>query len=116
MEKDTYAYPAISSCQLLRAGDLIMDTDKGEVTRDSKILNLESKEFQLLEYLLRHKNRIVSRSELLMYVWKQDINFHTMDNRIAALRKKIDSAFPFKLLYTISRKGYELLDKNNHSS
>lgn len=116
MEKNTYAYPAISSCQLLRAADLVMDPDKGEVRRDSKRLNLESREYQLLEYFLRNKNRIVSRSELIRDVWKQDVNIHTMDARISALRKKIDGTFPVKLLYTISRKGYQLLDNNNHSS
>jgi two-component system, OmpR family, copper resistance phosphate regulon response regulator CusR len=116
MEKNTYAYPAISSCQLLRAADLIMDPDKGEVRRDSKRLNLESREYQLLEYFLRNKNRIVSRSELIRDVWKQDVNIHTMDARISALRKKIDCNFPVKLLYTISRKGYQLLDNYNHSS
>lgn len=116
MEKDTYAYPATSSCQLLRAADLVMDPDKGEVRRDSKMLDLETREFQLLEYFLRNKNKVVSRSELIRDVWKQDVNIHTMDARISALRKKIDSTFPVKLLYTISRKGYQLLDDYNHSS
>ena len=116
MEQNTLAYPATSPCELLSAADLIMDPDKGEVRRDSKKLNLESREYQLLEYFLRNKNRIVSRSELIRDVWKQDVNIHTMDARISALRKKIDSTFPVKLLYTISRKGYQLLDNNNHSS
>jgi DNA-binding response OmpR family regulator len=116
MEQNTLAYPATSPCELLSAADLIMDPDKGEVRRDSKKLNLESREYQLLEYFLRNKNKIVSRSELLRDVWKQDINIHTMDARISALRKKIDGTFPVKLLYTISRKGYQLLDNNNHSS
>jgi DNA-binding response OmpR family regulator len=115
MEIDTHAYPAASPCELLRAADLVLDPDKGEARRDSKKLNLESREFQLLEYFLRNKNRIVSRSELIRDVWKQDINIHTMDARISALRKKIDSTFSVKLLYTISRKGYQLLDNNNHS-
>jgi two-component system, OmpR family, copper resistance phosphate regulon response regulator CusR len=114
METNTYAYPVISPCELLRAADLVMDPDKGEVRRDSKKLNLEGREYQLLEYFLRNKNRIVSRSELIRDVWKQDVNIHTMDARISALRKKIDGTFPVKLLYTISRKGYQLLDSHNH--
>ncbi len=116
METNTYVYPVTSPCQLLRAADLVLDPGKGEARRNSKKLNLEYREFQLLEYFLRNKNRIVSRSELIRDVWKQDINIHTMDARISALRKKIDSAFPVKLLYTISRKGYQLLDSIDHSS
>jgi DNA-binding response OmpR family regulator len=115
MEINTYAYPATSPCGLLRAADLVLDPDKGEARRDSIKLKLEYREFQLLEYFLRNKNRIVSRSELIRDVWKQEINIHTMDARISALRKKIDGTFSVKLLYTISRKGYQLLDNNNHS-
>jgi DNA-binding response OmpR family regulator len=116
MEQNALAYPATSPCELLSAADLVMDPDKGEVRRDSKKLNLESREYQLLEYFLRNKNKIVSRSELIRDVWKQDVNTHTMDARISALRKKIDCNFSVRLLYTISRKGYQLLDNNNHSS
>jgi DNA-binding response OmpR family regulator len=110
MEDNGHAHLPAPSCELLKAADLIMDPGKGEVKRDSKMLDLEDREFQLLEYFLRNKNRIVSRSELLRDVWKQDINIHTMDARISSLRKKIDHSFSVKLLYTISRKGYQLLD------
>jgi two-component system copper resistance phosphate regulon response regulator CusR len=110
MEDNVFAPLPAPSCEMLKAADLIMDPLKGEVRRDSKMLNLEDREFQLLEYFLRNKNRIVSRSELLRDVWKHDINIHTMDARISSLRKKIDYSFNVKLLYTISRKGYQLVD------
>jgi DNA-binding response OmpR family regulator len=64
----------------------------------------------LLEYLLRNKDQIVSREEILREIWGKDILNHTLDARMSALRKKIEHDFPVKMLYTISRKGYLLTD------
>lgn len=110
MEENTFVCPPADSCPLLKAADLIMDPAGGEVRRDSRRLILEEREFQLLEFLLRNKNRIVSRTDLLREVWKHEVSIHTMDARISSLRKKIDTSFPIKLIYTISRKGYVLVD------
>jgi len=98
------------SCQLLGAAGLVLDPGKREVRRDGQKLYLELREYQLLEYLLRNKNRIVPRDEILQEVWGKDILNHTLDARMSALRKKIDHDFPVKVLYTISRKGYLLID------
>src|SRR5580658_9427321 len=97
-------------CPVLAAAGLTLDPDTHEVRRDGRKLLLELREFQLLEYLMRNKNRIVPRGEILREIWGKDILNHTLDARISALRKKIEYNFPVKILYTISRKGYLLID------
>jgi two-component system, OmpR family, copper resistance phosphate regulon response regulator CusR len=99
-----------SGFRLLAAAGLTLDPETHEVRRDGQKLHLELREFQLLEYLLRNKNRIVPRGEILREIWRKDILNHTLDARISALRKKIEYNFPVKILYTISRKGYFLFD------
>jgi DNA-binding response OmpR family regulator len=64
----------------------------------------------LLEYLLRNKDQIVPRAEILREIWGKEILNHTLDARMSALRKKIEHDFPVKMLYTISGKGYLLVD------
>lgn len=95
---------------LLAAVDLTLDLDTHEVMRDGQKLRLEFREFQLLVYLLRNKNRIVPREEILREIWGKEILNHTLDARMSALRRKIEHDFPVKILYTISRKGYLLVD------
>jgi DNA-binding response OmpR family regulator len=99
-----------STCQHLAAAGLILDINTREVRRDGRKLCLEHREFQLLEYLLRNKNRIVTREEIFREVWGKDVINHTLDARMSALRKKVEHDFPVKMLYTISRKGYLLTD------
>jgi len=65
---------------ILRASDLEMNLDSKEVKRDDKIINLTTKEFQLLEYLLRNKNKVVSRVDIAISVW--DVDFETNTNVI----------------------------------
>lgn len=97
-------------CPILAAAGLTLDPETHEVRREGQKLSLELREFQLLEYLLRNKNRIVPREEILREIWGKEILSHTLDARISALRKKIEYNFPVKMLYTISRKGYVLID------
>jgi two-component system, OmpR family, copper resistance phosphate regulon response regulator CusR len=65
---------------ILKAGDLEMNLENKEVKRGDVQINLTAKEFQLLEYLLRNKNRVVSRSDIAINVW--DIDFDTNTNVI----------------------------------
>lgn len=109
MEERLFA-SAVSGCPLLAAAGLTLDPGTREVRRDGQRLCLELREFQLLEYLLRNKNRIVPREEILREIWGKDILNHTLDARMSALRKKVEHDFPVKMLYTISRKGYLLTD------
>jgi DNA-binding response OmpR family regulator len=95
---------------LLKASDLEMNLDSKEVKRDDKIINLTAKEFQLLEYLLRNKNKVLSRVDIAMNVW--DVGFETntnvIDVYISYLRNKIDKHFQHKLIQTHIGMGYIL--------
>ena len=96
----------------LRAGDLEMNLDSKEVTREGKKINLTAKEFQLLEYLLRNKNRVVSRSDIAISVWDIDFDTNTnvIDVYISYVRNKIDKEFEQKLIHTHVGMGYVLKD------
>lgn len=95
---------------LLKAADLEMNLDSKEVTRGDKKINLTAKEFQLLEYLLRNKNRVVSRADIAINVWDIDFDTNTnvIDVYINYVRNKIDKNFPQKLIQTQVGMGYIL--------
>ena len=97
---------------ILRVADLVMNLDSKEVSRDGQTISLTAKEFQLLEYLVKNKNRVVSRADIALNVW--DIDFDTKTNVIDVyvtfLRKKIDRIFPHKLIHTQVGMGYILKD------
>lgn len=95
---------------ILKAGDLQMNLDSKEVKRDNVSINLTAKEFQLLEYLLRNKNRVVSRADIAMNVWDIDFDTNTnvIDVYISYLRNKVDKQFPRKLIQTQVGMGYVL--------
>jgi len=97
---------------ILKASDLEMNLDCKEVKRDNKIINLTAKEFQLLEYLLRNKNRLVSRVDIAINVWDVDFetNTNVIDVYISYLRNKIDKNFQHKLIQTHVGMGYILKD------
>jgi DNA-binding response OmpR family regulator len=95
---------------VLKVNDLIMNLDSKEVSREGKTIPLTAKEFQLLEYFIRNKNKVVSRIDIAMNVW--DIDFDTKTNVIDVyvnfLRKKIEKDFSSKLIYTQVGMGYVL--------
>lgn len=95
---------------ILKASDLEMNLDSKEVRRDGKIINLTTKEFQLLEYLLRNKNKVVSRADIAISVWDVDFetNTNVIDVYISYLRNKVDKHFEHKLIQTHVGMGYIL--------
>lgn len=95
---------------VLKASDLEMNLDSKEVKRDDKIINLTTKEFQLLEYLLRNKNKVVSRVDIAISVWDVDFetNTNVIDVYISYLRNKVDKHFEHKLIQTQVGMGYIL--------
>ena len=95
---------------VLTAGDLQMDTLKHRVRRGDKDLNLTNREYDLLEFFLRHSNEIVTRTQLSERVWEADFDTfsNVIDVHIARLRQKINDGFPLKLLETVRGKGYIL--------
>lgn len=98
---------------ILRVADLELNVDSKEVTRDGKPISLTAKEFQLLEYFMRNRNRLVSRADIAERVW--DLNFDTRTNVIDVyvnfLRKKIDRNFEQKLIHTQVGMGYIMKEK-----
>lgn len=93
---------------ILSFSDLEMNLDSKEVTRGGTAIPLTAKEFQLLEYLMRNKKRVVSRADIGENVW--NIDFDTRTNTIEVyinyLRKKIDRNHPVKLIHTQVGFGY----------
>jgi DNA-binding response OmpR family regulator len=97
---------------VLKAGDLELDTLRHRAARGGKALDLTSREYTLLEFLLRHPNQVVSRTMLAEHVWEHDFDplSNVIDVHIARLRRKIDDGFTPKLLHTIRGSGYMLQD------
>jgi two-component system, OmpR family, copper resistance phosphate regulon response regulator CusR len=98
---------------IMKVADLEMNLDSKEVTRAGKKINLTAKEFQLLEYLLRNRNRLVSRADIAIHVWDIDFDTNTnvIDVYISYLRNKVDKSFKQKLIHTQVGMGYILKDK-----
>jgi two-component system, OmpR family, copper resistance phosphate regulon response regulator CusR len=104
----------LPSGNILRAADLEFNLDSMEVKRGDIKINLTAKELQLLEYLLRNKNRVVSRADIAINVWDMsfDTNTNVIDVYINYLRNKIDRPFDFKLIQTQVGMGYILKETN----
>jgi len=100
----------------LQLDDLEMDLLTRRVTRRGLTLDLTAKEFELLEYLLRHQGRVVSREMLARDVWQVAARATPLDNvidvSIARLRRKIDDPFEKKLLHTLRGVGFMLGGKH----
>lgn len=94
----------------LAVGDLSMDLLSREVIRNNKKIELQPREFTLLEYLLRNAGRVVSKTMILEHVW--DYNFdpqtNVVDVLICRLRNKVDRDFDDKMIHTIRGVGYVL--------
>jgi two-component system copper resistance phosphate regulon response regulator CusR len=95
---------------VLRAADLEMDLLARSVTRSGQRIELTGREFELLEYLLRHKNEVVTRDMIALDVWKERTGAMTrvIDVYVNALRKKVDRPGPESLIHTVRGVGYAL--------
>lgn len=82
------------------------------VKKNGKKIPLRKKEFELLEFLLRHKNRVLNRMTLLQYVWNYgaQATTNTLEVHMANLRRKIDGDSEQKILQTVHGLGYRLCD------
>jgi DNA-binding response OmpR family regulator len=95
---------------LFRIADLEMDLVSRRVTRSGVRIDLTVREFELLEYLMRNRERIVSREMLARDVWRVKERSTPMDNvidfHIARLRRKVDGPFEEKLIKTVRGLGF----------
>ncbi len=98
---------------ILKVADLELNVDSKEVSREGKPISLTAKEFQLLEYLMRNRNRVVSRADIAERVWELDFDTKTnvIDVYVNFLRKKIDRDFEPKLIHTQVGMGYIMKEK-----
>ncbi|RZA11298.1 MAG: response regulator transcription factor [Lysobacteraceae bacterium] len=94
----------------LRAGDLELDLLARDARREGRRIELQPREFRLLEYLVRHAGQVVTRTMLLEAVWDYhfDPQTNVIDVHISRLRQKIDQGFARPLLHTVRGAGYRL--------
>jgi len=93
---------------ILSLSDLQLDTMTRKVTRGGREIALTTKEFQLLEYLVRNKNRVLSRVLIIDHIWDMQFDSGTniVDVVINRLRRKIDDGAPVPLIHTVRGVGY----------
>ncbi len=94
----------------LGAGDLTLDLLTREVRRDGQPIELRPREYALLEYLLRHTGKVLTKTMILSHVWGYnfDPNTNVVDVLVSRLREKIDRSFDQKLIHTVRGVGYVL--------
>ena len=104
--------PKHTSSNTLTIGTLSLDTTTFEVNRSSTTIQLSSKEFSLLEYLIRHANTVLTKNQIISHVWDYDADIlpNTVEVYIKNLRSKIDAPFPNEkpLLQTVRGFGYKI--------
>ncbi len=104
--------PHSSTGTVLSVGDLSLDTISYEVKRAGRHIPLSSKEFSLLEYLLRHPNQTLTKDQIISHVWNYDADVlpNTVEVYVGYLRSKIDKPFPKSpvLIHTVRGFGYKL--------
>ncbi len=98
----------------LKAGDLELDLVARRASRGERLLDLTAREFELLEYLLRHQGHLVSREMMARDVWKEPRRATPIDNvidvQMTRLRKKVDAESADRLIHTIRGVGFILND------
>ena len=101
--------PDINS-RYINIGNLCIDIISRRVTRDEKRIDLQPREYSLLEYLARHKGRVVSKIMIMENVWEFNFDPQTniVESRICRLREKVDKDFEEKLIHTVRGVGYVL--------
>jgi DNA-binding response OmpR family regulator len=95
---------------LLNVADLVVDPATHAVRRGERFIELTAKEFSLLEYMIRHPNRLVTREMAQEHLWSYDhaIASNVVDVYIRRLRRKIDDPSPLKLIETVRGVGYRI--------
>jgi len=106
---------AVAAHSTLDLADLHMNLTGRVVTRNGTPIEITSREFDLLEYLMLNRGRVVSREMLTRDVWKETLRYTSLDNvidvQIARLRRKIDDPFDTKLLHTVRGVGFVLREQ-----
>jgi DNA-binding response OmpR family regulator len=104
--------PRAIAVATLTVGDLVLDRAGREVRRAGELIELTPKEFAVLEYLMRHAGRVMSRTLITEYVWGYhfDPGTNVVDVVINHIRKKVDAKHTKKLISTVRGVGYMIKD------
>lgn len=102
--------PTVDSVTTLRVGDLELDLLTRTVSRAGRRIELQAQEMKLLEYMMRHKGEIVTRTMLLENVWSFHFDPQTnlIESHMSRLRSKIDRGFAGELIHTFRGLGYRI--------
>ncbi len=101
--------PQKSRSSIIRIDNLELNSDTMQVTRDSQDISLKPRAFRILEYLMKHENRVVSRQDLIDHIWSDDPpEGDPLRVHIHNLRQEIDKPFGNKLIHTIHGVGYRI--------
>ncbi len=104
--------PQVNTGPVLKVADLELDPVNYSVTRGGEPVKISHKEFQVLEYFMRHAGQVITKDTLIAHVWNEDADVlpNTVEVYVGYLRAKIDRAFPDKppLLHTLRGFGYKL--------
>jgi DNA-binding response OmpR family regulator len=105
--------PANLESPVLHLADLTLDTATHTVRRAGQVIELTAKEYSLLEYLLRHKNQVLSRPMIADHLWNYDVysGSNAVDVYIYNLRRKLDDAYAPRLIHTVRGAGYRLAER-----
>jgi len=105
--------PAEAKSNVIRVGDLTLDTISYDVKRAGQKIDLSAKEFALLEYMMRNAGRVLSKDNIISHVWDfdSDILPNTVEVYMGYLRSKVDKPFKQPLLHTNRGFGYTIRDK-----
>lgn len=106
--------PSKTQNSILKIKDLVVNVNTFEVKRADTVINISTKEFALLEYLIRNKNRVLSRDQIVSHVWNYDADVlpSTVEVHIKHLRDKVDATFTPALIHTVRGRGYTIRDED----
>jgi DNA-binding response OmpR family regulator len=102
--------PPLQANAILRVADLELDPARHEARRGAQRLDLSPREYQLLEFLMRHPNQVLTRTQIIEHLWDVDsyVESNVVDVYIGYLRRKIDRAGNRPLIHTVRGIGYRM--------
>jgi DNA-binding response OmpR family regulator len=106
--------PEVAQSNVIKVGDLSLDTLNFNVQRDGRAIELSAKEFALLEYMMRNAGQVLSKDKIISHIWNFDADVlpNTVEVYIGYLRNKIDKPFDKPLLHTARGFGYSIGEKS----
>lgn len=102
--------PSEKHAEILQVGDLTLDPSTKEVTRAGQPVKLTSKEYAVLEYMMRNPSKVLSKESFISHVWDFDADVlpNTVEQFVMFVRRKIDKPFDVKLIHTVPGFGYKI--------